>query len=128
MTKRRILPAILMLLLGAALIFAGARSRQRAPQGSVLTVTSIGETHNRVVAEVVLSPTQKLTVQVEGPLGITVVEVEGTRAHVVSSPCPDKICIRMGWLERAGDYSACLPNRVLVEVGDKQPIQPAPRT
>ena len=117
MTKRRIVPAILMLLLGALLIFAGARGRQRAPAGSVLTVTSIGEAQNRVVAEVILSPAAKRTIQVEGPLGITVVEVDGARAHVVSSPCPDKICIRMGWLERAGDYAACLPNRVLVEVG-----------
>ncbi|MGI6131666.1 MAG: NusG domain II-containing protein [Bacillota bacterium] len=119
MTKRKIMPAILMLLLGALLIFAGARGRQRAPKGSLLTVTSIGEAQNRVVAEVVLTPTEKRTIRVEGPLGITVVEVEGTRAHVVSSPCPDKICIRMGWLERAGDYAACLPNRVLVEVGDE---------
>lgn len=117
MTKRRIIPAVLMLLLGALLIFAGARVRQHAPRGSMLTVTSIGETQNRVVAQVVLSPTERRTIQVEGPLGVTVVEVEGARAHVVSSPCPDKICIRMGWLERAGDYSACLPNRVLLEVG-----------
>ncbi len=117
MTKRRVVPAILMLLLGALLIFAGVRGRQRAPKGSVLTVTSIGEAQNKVVAEVVLSPTEKRTIRVEGPLGITTIEVDGARAHVVSSPCPDKICIRMGWLERAGDYAACLPNRVLVEVG-----------
>lgn len=119
MLKRRIIPAILMLLLGSVLIFAGARDRQRAPQGSVLTVTSIGETRDKVVAKIVLSPAEKKTIEVEGPLGTTVVEVEGTRAHVVSSPCPDKICIRMGWLERAGDYSACLPNRVLLEVGEE---------
>lgn len=119
MLKRRVIPAAILLLLGAVLIFAGALDRQRSPQGSTLTVTSIGETSNKVVAAVILSPEEKRTIRVEGPIGTTIVEVEGTRAHVVSSPCPDKICVRMGWLERAGDFAACLPNRVLLEVSDE---------
>ena len=106
MTKRKIMPAILMLLLGALLIFAGARGRQRAPKGSLLTVTSIGEAQNRVVAEV-SSPTEKRTIRVEGPLGITVVEVEA-RAHVVSSPCPTRYAYAWGgWSAQATTPHAC---------------------
>lgn len=33
--------------------------------------------------------------------------------------CPDKTCVHTGWLTRAGQSAACLPNRVLVKlVGD----------
>ena len=45
-----------------------------------------------------------------------VVEVDGPRARVISSPCRDKLCIHAGWLERPGDIAACLPQRVVVEI------------
>lgn len=51
-------------------------------------------------------------VEIPGPLGKTVVTIEGRRARVVSSPCSNKICVGRGWLTRKGDYAICLPNRV----------------
>jgi len=45
-----------------------------------------------------------------------VVEVDGSRARVVSSPCRDKLCINAGWLEKPGEIAACLPQRVVVEI------------
>lgn len=59
---------------------------------------------------------QDRRIPVSGPLGDTVVEIEDGRVHVDSSPCRDKICIAAGWLEDAGQWTACLPNRVFVRV------------
>ena len=56
------------------------------------------------------------TVEVEGPIGTTRVEISQGRARVVDSPCRDKICISRGALSEAGDWTACLPNGVIVEV------------
>lgn len=56
------------------------------------------------------------TIKVEGPLGETVVEIEGNRARIKESPCRDKICIAGGWQEHTGDWTACLPNRVFLRV------------
>lgn len=51
---------------------------------------------------------------VPGPLGDSVLEVQAGRMRFQSSPCQGKQCIHSGWLSRAGDFAACLPNRVSV--------------
>jgi len=56
------------------------------------------------------------TLAVPGALGKTVVEVAGRRARVVSSPCPNKLCVARGWLQAKGDYALCLPNGVAVRL------------
>ncbi len=55
-------------------------------------------------------------IEVEGPIGQTIVEIDGNRVRVTESPCRDKICIAAGWLENTDDWAACLPNRVFVRV------------
>jgi hypothetical protein len=56
------------------------------------------------------------TVTVSGPLGNTVAAIRGGTVQVLSSPCQEKLCIRAGQIERAGQWLACLPNRVFIEV------------
>jgi hypothetical protein len=56
------------------------------------------------------------TVEAEGPLGVTVVEIEDGAARVLSSPCPHKLCIKSGTLTDRGDWSACMPNKVFVRI------------
>ncbi|HZW97842.1 MAG TPA: NusG domain II-containing protein [Bacillota bacterium] len=40
---------------------------------------------------------------------------DGTIAFV-ESDCPDKVCIKSGKMSEAGDWAACLPNRMLVRI------------
>ena len=49
---------------------------------------------------------------VPGPLGATVVEVREGAVRVVSSPCPEKQCVRSGPVHRRGGLIVCVPNRV----------------
>jgi len=56
------------------------------------------------------------TVSVSGPLGDTVIEIRGGAARVVSSPCQDQTCVVMGAARLPGQWSACLPNRVMLYV------------
>lgn len=53
---------------------------------------------------------------VEGPLGHTHVEIEDGKVRVTESPCREKICIAAGWVSRADEWIACLPNRVFLRV------------
>ena len=53
---------------------------------------------------------------VAGPLGDTIVELGEGEVRIVSSPCPDKICVKMGWINRPGHVVVCLPNQVLVRI------------
>jgi len=56
------------------------------------------------------------TVVVSGPLGDTVIEIRDNSARVVSSPCVDQTCVVMGAVRLTGQWSACLPNRVMLYV------------
>lgn len=56
------------------------------------------------------------TIAIDGPLGETRIEVHDGRVRFVSSPCTGKQCIHAGWLAAAGEFAACLPNRVSLTV------------
>ena len=56
------------------------------------------------------------TVNVQGPLGTTVVRIHENRTWVESSPCDNKICVSAGHLRSNGEFAACLPNNVLIMI------------
>jgi len=58
------------------------------------------------------------TVTVSGPLGETAVEISGGSARVTASPCINKTCITAGAVRSPGQWTACLPNRVLLFIGE----------
>jgi hypothetical protein len=59
--------------------------------------------------------------EIEGPLGTTRMEIADGAVRVLSSPCPQKICIGLGDARRAGDLLACVPNRIVVRIeGEKE--------
>jgi hypothetical protein len=55
-------------------------------------------------------------VQVEGPLGVTEVEISQGRVRIVRSPCTLKVCIKSGYIQYADRISVCLPNNVVVRI------------
>jgi hypothetical protein len=64
------------------------------------------------------------TVHVRGPLGDTVVAIREGTAEVLSSPCPEKICVKTGKISKPGQWIACLPNKVFVAVRGRRSEQP----
>ncbi|SHJ51712.1 hypothetical protein SAMN02745165_02566 [Malonomonas rubra DSM 5091] len=60
-------------------------------------------------------------VELQGPLGVTVLQIEDHAARVISSPCPQKICIGLGKAKHSGDLLACVPNRLVIRIeGDEE--------
>lgn len=51
-----------------------------------------------------------------GPVGETKVQFFEVGARVLTSDCPDKICILFGMMNRSGQSNACLPNRVVFRI------------
>ncbi len=110
--KRRIfsktdLILILPLLLAAlAALFFLARPRDGARR---VVVICGGET----VLEV---PLDALTETETHTFGGVEIELSPDGARIVSSPCPDQICVRTGLLTKIGDTAACVPQRVAVKI------------
>jgi hypothetical protein len=73
----------------------------------------------KIFREVTLSRDQ--TIEVPGPLGVSVISIQKRKARIMSDPSPRQYCVRQGWLELAGEIAICLPNEVSVELtGNKK--------
>jgi hypothetical protein len=55
-------------------------------------------------------------INVTGALGVSVLEVKGGKLRMLSSPCPDKICVNQGWVCKPGEVIVCVPNAVSVSI------------
>ena len=56
------------------------------------------------------------TIAAPGPLGKTLVEIRDGQAHVVASPCANKLCVNAGSIALTGHIIACIPNKVVVRI------------
>ena len=107
----RLRPLDLVALLGAALAVALSAMVAYTPSNSALRVVISGSG-----GQWIYPLASDRTVQVAGPLGLTTVVIGEKTVHVSDSPCRNKICIAMGSISSAGQWVACLPNRVFVRI------------
>lgn len=49
-------------------------------------------------------------------------EMHGNAVRICESQCPDQVCVRTGWLSRAGATAVCVPAEVILELkGGEEP-------
>ncbi|HEY5595883.1 MAG TPA: NusG domain II-containing protein [Candidatus Bipolaricaulota bacterium] len=74
---------------------------------------------NQVVATLPLA--RETEYAVWGPLGRTVLQVQGGKLRVISDPGPQQLCVLQGWISRQGETLVCLPNRVVIQIPGTPP-------
>jgi hypothetical protein len=90
---------------GASLVFAA--------QGTAGRATLVAESP---AGSYLYSLDEDAVVNIPGTLGDSALEIRGGAARFVDSPCENKLCVAHRPLSRSGDWSACLPNRVIIRV------------
>jgi hypothetical protein len=68
----------------------------------------------------------KETIDVPGPLGTTVVRIDGNQTWVESSPCDNQTCVVQGPLKQQGAWTACLPNGIFLMIKGSDEAGDAP--
>jgi hypothetical protein len=81
---------------------------------------SAGSTH-LVVTQAGMDPrhyplNENRAIRLEGPAGVTEIEIQPGRARCLRSPGNQGICEAAGWLERPGDMAVSLPNHLVLQV------------
>ena len=106
--RLRPLDAVVLLLSAAAV---GLSSAWAYTRGGRLEAVVTGES-----GEWVYPLSEDRSFEVPGPLGPTAVIIEGGAARIQDSPCPNKTCVAARPVRSAGQWLACLPNRVFVRI------------
>lgn len=71
----------------------------------------------QLVRRVRLADGVQETFTVEGRAGgHNTIEIDGRRVRIREADCHDQVCVRTGWLTRAGQSAVCLPNRLVVKL------------
>lgn len=111
--ERRLLrPGDLLVLVFAGMATAGLFfNAWSSPAGSTVLVRAQGKVMVRAALE------RDADYSVRGALGISRIEVRQGRARVAADPGPRQICVKQGWVNRAGEAALCLANQVSLEIG-----------
>ena len=73
--------------------------------------------NGEIVAEVRL--TESRNVEVEGPLGVTRIEIAPGRARVAADPGPRQYCVRQGWLTQPNAIAICAPSHISLSIAGR---------
>ncbi len=84
------------------------------PLGQGAGTRVVVSSDDRIIFVAPLDKDQRI--ELDGPLGITILQIKNGGARVISSPCTQKICIGMGEARHAGDLLACVPNQLVIRI------------
>jgi len=82
--------------------------KELIPSGNTVEIS----VDNKTVYTLDLNEDRAVTVK--GPRGESLIEIKNSRVHIKDSPCPSRLCVNQGWIERGA--ITCVPNRVVVSV------------
>ena len=107
---------ILALVVGLSAIGLVLYGRYTAEVGGVLIVELAG------AAPATHDLSNHGVLPIVGPLGSSEIEIGPQGVRVLSAPCTHKICMRRGWMQRAGDVTACVPNGLVLRIAGVAPL------
>ncbi len=58
-------------------------------------------------------------IKIKGAKGYLILQIKNNKVRVIYSTCPNKICVKSGWISKKGEVIACIPNRIIVKITGK---------
>ena len=85
-----------------------------APKKNTVLIKSGG----KVIYTLDLSRESDREFEIKTEHGSNTVEIKDGKIRVKSADCPDKTCVRMGWLSSSAMPIVCLPHELVIEFDD----------
>lgn len=102
--------------------------RSSLSSGKASSVGAVISAQGEIVRKIDLSPGGgKTTFLVSGRLGPATVAVEGRRIRVLDAPCPERICVKQGWIENPGESIVCIPGETVIHIEGAAPVDAVTR-
>lgn len=88
-----------------------------APVAGTVAAIQVG---SQTILELPLENAKDGTFSIQDQTGLPIIfEVKDHAIRFADSNCPDKICVRSGYLYRDMDIASCLPNNTVLVVTEK---------
>lgn len=104
---------ILMVILVASSIVWGIRFMTAAPDVMNVEIIQDGKLLQRVLFK---KGDQAKDFIIEYKGGYNRLRTEDGRITVIEANCPDRDCVKRGWLKKPGDSAVCLPHRLVIRL------------
>ena len=104
---------IATLLLVSIFSYAMVKAGLAAGAYAVVSVDNKETTRIRLDAE-------PRTFNFQSAVGPVVVERKNSRVRMLEASCPNKICIKMGWIDSSGGMIVCAPGKLLIRISGKE--------
>jgi len=73
-------------------------------------------------AEEINLPLRDTSFSIDGPEGSTRITISEGKVWVAEASCPKKLCQKQGAISRPGETIVCLPNRIVITLEGKTPL------
>ncbi len=110
------------LLIAAVIIFSVCGFIYLALNPAAPGTTVYIEKNGKLYETLSLNQDKKVMVHVSED-DYNIVEVKNGKARISKTNCPDKVCIKQGWINKTGESIVCLPHKVVVRIpGEMQDV------
>lgn len=89
-----------------------------ADQSEAVTYQAIVKVDGKILKTFDLKEDQDpYTYTYEDPDGdYNLIEIAGSRVRISEASCDDQVCVRQGWIAKAGQSIVCLPHKLVIEI------------
>lgn len=112
---------IIVIIIGILIIIstAGVLIYKNYSSGSekIAVIKQSGKIIKTIDLNKVTTP-QEFTIKYNGS-NYNKIKVEKGKIAIIDADCPDKICVKTGWISEAGQNSVCLPHKLIIEIEGK---------
>ena len=115
----RMMLRILLVILITGGVLWGTRYFTAGPEAVTAEISRNGQLIQKLLLKKG-DPPKEFTVEFRG--GFNRLMTEDGGIAVVDADCPDRDCVKRGWLRRPGDSAVCLPNRLVIRISGKTEV------
>lgn len=105
-------PADVLVVAAAAALVAALAVQQWRPAATGVAAELVSTNGERILLDLTVDGHYRI----RGRQGESVIEVAEGRVRFIESTCRHRVCIATGWLDADGDFAACAPNGVALQV------------
>lgn len=100
---------IVSLLSSGIILYSSARNKY---QSQYVEISVKGKLYKKIIFN---SSTEE-TIDIKTDLGENIVRISKGKVKILDADCPDKVCVKDGYIDKPGQLLVCLPHKVVVEI------------